>query len=186
MDNAGLLFVNKGILHDYSDQTAHDTIGCTAVRKTDQFPKLTEGQKMCLRLVDEHHTSKEIARILGISPFTVDQRLDAARRKLNAGSRREAAKMFIELDENISQPLVYEPPLVEHHAITASLSKPPNRVEQIFSRVSSVMSVPPIGGQRHELSKTKIIVQSLSIAFFSTLVVATVTIVLMGTMRLFG
>ena len=125
-------------------------------------------------------------RILGISPFTVDQRLDAARRKLNADSRREAAKIFVGLDEKISQPLEYDPQPVEHHPITASLSEPPNRVEQIFSRISSVMSVPPIGGERHELSRTKVIVQSLNIAFFSTLVVATVAIVLMGTMRLFG
>lgn len=29
-------------------------------------PELTEGQKACLRLVDDHHTSKEIARKLGI------------------------------------------------------------------------------------------------------------------------
>ena len=55
---------------------------------------LTEGQKACLRLVVQHHTSKEIARALGISPFTVDQRLDAARRKLNATSRIDAAKIF--------------------------------------------------------------------------------------------
>ena len=49
---------------------------------------LTEGQKACLRLVVQQQTSKEIARVLGISPFTVDQRLDAARRKLNAASRK--------------------------------------------------------------------------------------------------
>ena len=28
--------------------------------------ELTEGQKACLRLVDDHLTSKQIARILGI------------------------------------------------------------------------------------------------------------------------
>jgi FixJ family two-component response regulator len=35
--------------------------------------ELTEGQKACLRLVDDHLTSKEIGRSLGISHFTVDQ-----------------------------------------------------------------------------------------------------------------
>lgn len=156
------------------------------MKPADQFPELTEGQKMCLRLVDDHHTSKEIARILGISPFTVDQRLDAARRKLNADSRREAAKIFGALDIKISQPLVYEPQAVENVTITSSSVEPPNRAEQILSRLSSMMSVPPIGGERHELSKPEVIVQSLNIAFFSTLVIATVAIVLMGTMRLFG
>lgn len=60
----------------------------------DESVELTEGQKACLRLVDDHMTSKEIARSLGISHFTVDQRLDAARRKLNAATRKDAAKIF--------------------------------------------------------------------------------------------
>ena len=69
---------------------------------------LTEGQKACLRLVVQHHTSKEIARKLGISRYTVDQRLDAARHKLNAASRKDAAKIFAERDTYpISQPFVY-------------------------------------------------------------------------------
>ncbi len=77
---------------------------------TNSQPQLSEGQKACLRLVDDHHTSKEIARILGISPFTVDQRLDAARRKLNAASRKDAAKIFAAIEEGtISEPFVYEP-----------------------------------------------------------------------------
>ena len=141
---------------------------------------------MCLRLVDDLHTSKEIARILGISPFTVDQRLDSARRKLNADSRREAAKIFASLDENISQSLVYEPRQLERLAIAARLTGRANRTGQIFSRIFAKMSFPPIGGERHELSKTEVIAQSLSIAFFSALLVATIVIVLMGTMRLFA
>jgi DNA-binding CsgD family transcriptional regulator len=150
-------------------------------------PNLTEGQKACLRLVDDHHTSKQIARILGISPFTVDQRLDAARRKLDAASRKDAAKIFSAMDgDAISQPFVYEPHQVEHQTIIYNSKAPPNRVEQLFSWVSSMVSVPPIGGQRHELSKREILVHSLNIAFFSALIVALVTIILMGTMRLFG
>ncbi len=169
-----------------SDQLLHDPTGCTAMNSVERFTELTEGQKMCLRLVNNHHTSKEIARILGISSFTVDQRLDAARRKLNAESRREAAKIFASLDQNISQPLVYETQPLEPEPMTASSAGPPNRAVQIFSRFPAMISVPPIGGERHELSKSQVIVQSLTIAFFSTLVVATIAIMLMGTMRLFG
>jgi DNA-binding CsgD family transcriptional regulator len=148
--------------------------------------ELTDGQKACLRLVDDHHTSKEIARMLGISPFTVDQRLDAARRKLNAPSRKDAAKIFAAMEHgNISEPFVYQPQWLEPMAITDSLTPPPNRVEQLLSTVSSLVSVPPIGGERHELSKKEILVQSLNIAFFSTLVIAFVVVVLTGTLRLF-
>jgi DNA-binding CsgD family transcriptional regulator len=70
---------------------------------------LTDGQKECLRLVDKLLTSKEIARKLDISPFTVDQRLDAARRKLNASSRKEAAKIYVAIEsQSLPDPLVYQ------------------------------------------------------------------------------
>lgn len=148
--------------------------------------ELTEGQKACLRLVDDHHTSKEIARILGISPFTVDQRLDAARRKLNAASRKDAAKLFAAMEQGgISEPFVYEAQRLERQRITGISDLSPNRSEPIFARFSSLVSIPPIGGERHELSKKEILVQALNIAFFSTLVIALVVVVLTGTLRLF-
>jgi DNA-binding CsgD family transcriptional regulator len=147
--------------------------------------ELTEGQKACLRLVNDHRTSKEIARVLGISPFTVDQRLEFARRKLDAASRRDAAKMFAAMEGGISQPLAYEPEWVEPPADWNNPMSPPIEAGRIFSRVTSLISVPPIGGERHELSKREILVQSLNIAFFSTLVVAFLVVVLKGTFRLF-
>jgi DNA-binding CsgD family transcriptional regulator len=148
--------------------------------------KLTEGQKACLRLVDDHHTSKEIARLLGISPFTVDQRLDAARRKLQAVSRKDAAKLFAAMESgDICEPLVYETRQLEAPGFTAISASPPDRAGQAFARFSSLISVPPLGGERHELSKKEILVQSLNIAFFSTLVIALVVVVLTGTLRLF-
>jgi DNA-binding CsgD family transcriptional regulator len=149
-------------------------------------PELTEGQKACLRLVDDHHTSKEIARQLGISPFTVDQRLDAARRKLRAASRKDAAKIFAAMERGaISEPFVYEAGRLEAAGFADISALPPGRAEQAFARFSSLISVPPLGGERHELSKKEILVQSLNIAFFSTLVIAFVVVVLTGTLRLF-
>ncbi len=146
------------------------------------FPELSEGQKACLRLVDDHHTSKEIARKLGISPFTVDQRLDAARRKLRAGSRKDAAKIFAAMERGaISEPFVYEAARLETAGLVDISPLPPGQAGQAFARFSSLISVPPLGGERHELSKKEILVQSLNIAFFSTFVV----VVLTGTMRLF-
>jgi DNA-binding CsgD family transcriptional regulator len=150
------------------------------------LPELTEGQKACLRLVDDHHTSKEIARKLGISPFTVDQRLDAARRKLKAASRKDAAKLFAAMERGgVSEPFVYEPVRLESAGFGDISVTPPNRAEQVLGRFSSLISVPPIGGERHELSKKEILVQSLNIAFFSTLVIAFVVVILTGTLRLF-
>jgi DNA-binding CsgD family transcriptional regulator len=147
---------------------------------------LTEGQKACLRLVVQHHTSKEIARTLGISPFTVDQRLDAARRKLNATSRIEAAKIFAALDQSgISQRFVYETPTLESTDDAASQNTLPDGWRRRFAKIVSFISVPPIGGERHELSSREILVFALNLAFFSTLVMAFVVVVLTGTFRLF-
>ena len=153
-------------------------------------PELTEGQKACLRLVAQHHTSKEIARFLGISPFTVDQRLDAARRKLNAASRKDAAKMFVALEaRGISHPFVYEAVMLEPRPIPISQEGVPGPVgrwvRQGLTKLVSFLSIPPIGGERHELSGREIVVHALNIAFFSTLVMAFVVVVLTGTFRLF-
>lgn len=55
---------------------------------------LTEKQVEALELVCQHNQTKEIARILGISPRSVDQRLDGARQKLGAATRIEAARIY--------------------------------------------------------------------------------------------
>lgn len=62
--------------------------------ETSRIATLSEGQLLCLRLVAQHRTSKEIARELGISEDTVDQRIASARRKLGAQSRAEAARIL--------------------------------------------------------------------------------------------
>ncbi|MGI8610813.1 MAG: sigma factor-like helix-turn-helix DNA-binding protein, partial [Sphingomicrobium sp.] len=41
----------------------------------DRVARLSAGQLDCLRLVDQHLSSKEIAAELHISPHTVDQRI---------------------------------------------------------------------------------------------------------------
>lgn len=76
--------------------------------------KLNDGQRDCLRLVLAHLTSKEIARELGVSPHTVDQRLRTVMRILNVQSRFEAARKFAATDqERMYQPLIYQPSTVE-------------------------------------------------------------------------
>jgi DNA-binding CsgD family transcriptional regulator len=152
----------------------------------DESVELTEGQKACLRLVDDHMTSKEIGRSLGISHFTVDQRLDAARRKLNAATRKDAAKIFAALEQRtISEPFVYETQDLEQQQYTASQKGLPKRMGRVVAKIAAHVSIPPIGGERHDLSPKDIVVQSLNIAFFSTVAFAFVVAVLTGTFRLF-
>lgn len=67
---------------------------------SDRLERLTEQQRVCLRLVYAHMTSKEIAPQLGIEPGSVDQHIKAAMRILGVGDRRAAARMLAEYEEN--------------------------------------------------------------------------------------
>jgi DNA-binding CsgD family transcriptional regulator len=70
----------------------------TAPNATDlaaRIRELTAGQRLCLLLVAQHMSSKEIALRLGISPHTVDQRIRRALRILKVGRRRDAALLLL-------------------------------------------------------------------------------------------
>lgn len=73
--------------------------------------KLSAAQVETLQHVFAHRNSKEIARIMGVSPHTVDARIKAAIRLLGVGTRVEAAKVVSEQHgEPRYQPLVYQSP----------------------------------------------------------------------------
>lgn len=65
---------------------------------------LTAKQLEVLDLLLEHKTSKEIARLLDISPYTVDQRINFAKDKLGVRTRGEAAVAYRRLIETYEQP----------------------------------------------------------------------------------
>lgn len=59
---------------------------------------LSETQKDSLRLVYRGYNAKEIARMRGVHPATVHQRLTAARRTLGVARSMEAARMLAEAE----------------------------------------------------------------------------------------
>src|SRR5436309_1873743 len=61
---------------------------------------LTPRERECLRLVDQHLSSKQIARELGMSKTSVDTYCDRARRKLGVEDRYSAARIARQLDVN--------------------------------------------------------------------------------------
>jgi DNA-binding CsgD family transcriptional regulator len=60
----------------------------------DRFRRLTDKQRECLDLVVQRKTSKQIARILGISKTAVDARLATARQYLGVADRDAAALAY--------------------------------------------------------------------------------------------
>ena len=74
-----------------------------------RLDRLTEQQRICLRHVYAHLTSKEIAPLMGIEPNSVDQHIKAAMRVLNVPDRRTAALMLAEHERPTpSRRLVYQ------------------------------------------------------------------------------
>ncbi len=77
----------------------------------ERLARLSDGQRTCLRMVLMHMSSKDIARELGISPHTVDQRLKGASKILGVDSRVEAARTLARAEGAAAyQPLVYQTP----------------------------------------------------------------------------
>ena len=110
----------------------------------DPVERLTEGQRECLRRVLRHMSSKEIARELGISSHTVDQRLRIAMHALGTTSRVEAAKLLVAREQGAAyQSSVYQPLYI---APTAEARRPSTatvgRVDLgIWQRLGSIMLV---------------------------------------------
>ena len=78
--------------------------------------RLSQGQIECLLLVDQHHSSKEIALRLGISPHTVDQRIRGALEKLGVERRGEAARIVaaaLSTDDPAYQRLIHQSPYID-------------------------------------------------------------------------
>ena len=108
---------------------------CTSVTTrqnalTTSVMQLTDGQRDCLRLVYNHMKSKDIARILGVSPHTVDMRLRTAMKTLGVASRIEAARMLVqeesggETTPDLYQPLIYQAPDVAAAGDPATMQSP--------------------------------------------------------------
>src|SRR3954447_19494621 len=81
--------------------------------------RLTPGQLDCLRLVDQHLNSKEIAAELHISSHTVDQRVRQALAILGVERRAQAARIVAQYAgpyEGGYQRLIHQPPYIEPQA----------------------------------------------------------------------
>lgn len=96
--------------------------------------RLTEQQRICLRHVYAHKTSKEIAPLLGIEPGSVDQHIKAAMRILGVTDRRSAACLLAEHENPDLRPLVYQSPELARPGDPATLGPPIESGRQLSSR----------------------------------------------------
>ena len=107
---------------------------------------LTLKQREALEMVADHLSSKEIAQRLGISPHSVDKRLDEARRRLGAATRKEAVRKFGEQYEPVrnGERFTGEPFTVcENDAITEDCGDERKDSLYTFADVGYVQPAPP-------------------------------------------
>jgi DNA-binding CsgD family transcriptional regulator len=77
-----------------------------------RIARLSSGQLDCLRLVDQHLSSKEIAAELNISPHTVDQRVRGALQILGVERRTQAARLVAQ-HSGPYQRLIHQSPYLQ-------------------------------------------------------------------------
>jgi DNA-binding CsgD family transcriptional regulator len=71
---------------------------------SDRASQLTPRERDCLLLVGQGRSSKEIAQLLDLSPYTVDEYIKSAVAKMAAPNRREAARMFVAETNRVFSP----------------------------------------------------------------------------------
>lgn len=67
---------------------------------------LTDKEKETLRLMGRGHDAKSMARHLGLSVHTINERLRVTRRKLSVSSSREAARLLLESEQPTPESVV--------------------------------------------------------------------------------
>ena len=82
--------------------------GSLTPEDADRWSRLSDKQHACLELLLARQTSKQIARRLDISKYTVDQRLTSARDILGAANRDETAILYARL-KAICDRIAYHP-----------------------------------------------------------------------------
>ncbi|CAM8664158.1 MULTISPECIES: helix-turn-helix domain-containing protein [Sphingobium] len=125
------------------------------------LPALSEGEKQCLRLVAQGFNSKEIARQLHVSEHTVDQRVRTSLRKFGVPSRKEAARLFISVEQlspqsDTYQPLIYQSERLASDPEPGSSLAQPDRLDEQTKHKTLLRRIlafgPPLGGSTNELS----------------------------------
>jgi DNA-binding CsgD family transcriptional regulator len=149
--------------------------------------RLSERQKQCLELVAKGHTSKEIGRLLGLSPSTVDNHLNIALERLGVDNRIAAARLFIQENENVTGGLIALHSSSDFHGTTLRNSKMDGkRNADQRPLTSSLFAIPPLGGIKNELSQRRRYYHVVQIMLLALMAFSAVTITIAGIVHLFS
>lgn len=155
------------------------------MRRMDEqkIARLTDRQKDCLRLVNKGFTSKEIGRLLALSPSTVDNHVTKAVQLLDAPSRGAAARALAR--EELRQKLPSQSPAIAGLADSAMLSAEPEE-KDASGLGRRILVPPPVGGRENELDGTTRTLRILQVAVLATVSIIALTILISGLFRTLG
>jgi DNA-binding CsgD family transcriptional regulator len=152
--------------------------------------KLTDVQVRCLRLVAQGYTSKEIAKLLGLTPMTVDQYLHRAKQIIGAPDRRTAARLACEQRPLASfKPFELKAPTVAGQEPDMTLSEAPGGEAQektVADPWQVRLGFPPLGGIRSDLDATQKTRAILRIAGLALIYTTAFALVLGGSLKAFS
>lgn len=132
----------------------------------DPLNQLTDMQRSCLELVALNRSSKEIAQETGLTYQTVDQYLSRAAAVLGVSSRREAARRYRELDQDAFKKAEFKPAAIAGAEISGTQGEPFG-TSNSRPRWKLPLSLPGIGGARHDLDPVKVIYAVLRVSLFT-------------------
>lgn len=139
---------------------------------------LTERQRQCIELVGKGLTSKQIARLLKISPSTVDNHVRAAVILLGSTSRTEAARKASQEQDVMAESAPSE-------AMPLSVrDKPATSIDGLPEPIH-FLEIPPFGGNRNDKSKVQRFVYVALVALIGTMLFAALTSTIAGIVGLF-
>ena len=132
---------------------------------------LSVAQIETLRHVFEHKNSKEIARIMDVSPHTVDERVRRAIKKINVSNRVEAATILAR------QPLTYQMLDLGGHPLDDEAGAGRSSIRRLFE-IGSPFPTASQPANRHGLMER--IIWPILIAFATILAFSALYSILVG------
>lgn len=149
---------------------------------------LSEKQKLCLRLVGQGLSSKEIAPIAETTYGVVDNIIASACLKLGVRSRREAARILLaEENGGVQQMHVQPSAVVSTDAVAEDSGQAERRGTTLTSLknvIAALFSLPPVGGQTNDLLKSDRAVGIARIGFASALLLIATIVIVQGVVQL--
>lgn len=112
----------------------------------ERVASLSEKQLASLRLTYLHKTSKEIAKLAGVTPYAIDAQIERARQRLGVATRIEAAELVMRHAPGPYEQLIYGSPHVAPATGSDAQTAPPDdpaRQDEIEVAEQRSIYVPP-------------------------------------------